>query len=233
MSRALLPTELLRQVRRVRRPVPASPLADSNRRPLPYHGSALPTELRGQGPESLADLVAAITRGEVLTLANQQRHVLLELPHELYFPLEPLLAQLRAIGVTGILSHPERNSGILAEPERLDALIDTGCLMQVTAGSLLGAFGAASQRLAEEMVCRGQAHFVASDGHGTKTRRPRLHAAFQRVEQLVDTATARLLCDENPRRVCDGLAVPIDRRATAIRHKRRWPWLGSLLRSRP
>jgi hypothetical protein len=26
-----------------------SPLADSNRRPLPYHGSALPTELRGRG----------------------------------------------------------------------------------------------------------------------------------------------------------------------------------------
>jgi hypothetical protein len=30
-----------------------SPLPDSNRRPLPYHGSALPTELRGRraGPQ--------------------------------------------------------------------------------------------------------------------------------------------------------------------------------------
>ena len=27
-----------------------SPLPDSNRRPLPYHGSALPAELRGRGP---------------------------------------------------------------------------------------------------------------------------------------------------------------------------------------
>jgi hypothetical protein len=27
----------------------SSPLTDSNRRPLPYHGSALPTELRGRG----------------------------------------------------------------------------------------------------------------------------------------------------------------------------------------
>jgi L-amino acid N-acyltransferase len=43
---------------RARRPAPASPLTDSNRRPLPYHGSALPTELRGQGPESLAEHVA-------------------------------------------------------------------------------------------------------------------------------------------------------------------------------
>src|SRR5262249_4147277 len=49
MSRVLLPTELLRLVRRARGPAPASPLTDSNPRPLPYHGSALPTELRGQG----------------------------------------------------------------------------------------------------------------------------------------------------------------------------------------
>jgi hypothetical protein len=29
-------------------PWSASPLTDSNRRPPPYHGGALPTELRGQ-----------------------------------------------------------------------------------------------------------------------------------------------------------------------------------------
>src|SRR5436309_7458393 len=28
-----------------------SPLTDSNRRPPPYHGGALPTELRGRGPD--------------------------------------------------------------------------------------------------------------------------------------------------------------------------------------
>ena len=36
-------------------PAPASPLTDSNRRPLPYHGSALPTELRGRSPTRLAE----------------------------------------------------------------------------------------------------------------------------------------------------------------------------------
>jgi len=38
-------------------PVPLykpSPRPDSNRRPLPYHGSALPTELRGHGRSTLA-----------------------------------------------------------------------------------------------------------------------------------------------------------------------------------
>lgn len=40
MSRMLLPTELRRRL--------ASPLWESDPRPLPYHGSALPTELRGR-----------------------------------------------------------------------------------------------------------------------------------------------------------------------------------------
>ena len=39
-----------------------SPLTDSNRRPLPYHGSALPTELRGHDPESLASTPVYRTR---------------------------------------------------------------------------------------------------------------------------------------------------------------------------
>src|SRR5579859_8256184 len=34
--------------------VPESPLTDSNRRPPPYHGGALPTELRGRSAPSLA-----------------------------------------------------------------------------------------------------------------------------------------------------------------------------------
>ena len=43
MSRMLSPTELRR--------LEASPLWESNPRPLPYHGSALPTELRGRRTE--------------------------------------------------------------------------------------------------------------------------------------------------------------------------------------
>lgn len=47
MSRALLPTELRRHLTYCHL---LSPLPDLNRRPLPYHGSALPTELRGPVP---------------------------------------------------------------------------------------------------------------------------------------------------------------------------------------
>src|SRR5215471_8614582 len=38
----------------------ASPLTDLNRRPLPYHGSALPTELRGRKAHRIATSAAAL-----------------------------------------------------------------------------------------------------------------------------------------------------------------------------
>src|ERR687890_1743186 len=48
---------LTRRAARCRARIPAftaSPLPDSNRRPLPYHGSALPTELRGRAAPIVA-----------------------------------------------------------------------------------------------------------------------------------------------------------------------------------
>src|SRR5450755_964731 len=56
MSRLLCQAELLRLTCPTRL-VPAlsgpSPLTDSNRRPPPYHGGALPTELRGRDAHSI------------------------------------------------------------------------------------------------------------------------------------------------------------------------------------
>ena len=100
------------------------------------------------------DMVRKIAEGQVLTLGDRGVHVLLELPHELYFPLEPVLRELAAAGMQGILSHPERNLGLLTKPQLLPSLVDRGCLMQVTSGSLAGSFGPASQRLAESMLSR-------------------------------------------------------------------------------
>jgi protein-tyrosine phosphatase len=154
------------------------------------------------------ELASALRNDHVLTLGDHGRHVLLELPHELYFPLEPLLQQLARQQLVGILSHPERNLGILAAPECLAGLVKAGCLMQLTAGSFLGNFGRASQVMSERMLREGLVHFVASDGHGMGSRRPCLAQAFQRVTELSDLPTAIRLFVSNPSLVCDGQQVP-------------------------
>jgi protein-tyrosine phosphatase len=162
-----------------------------------------------------------LAAGDALTLADRGRHVLLELPHELYFPLEGLLESLARRGVAGILSHPERNAGLMAQPQLMAGLVDAGCLMQVTAGSLVGAFGAPCQKVAEWMMAEGLVHFLATDAHGVRSRRPLLRRAYERAAELADEATAAELCCQGPARVAAGLDVAAGRRSAPRRGWRR------------
>lgn len=154
-------------------------------------------------------LVFKIRSGEVCTLGDLGKHVLLELPHEIYFPLESVLDSLRAAGIAGILSHPERNQGILQQPELIHQLVDYGCLMQVTAGSLMGTFGPRSQAFSEQMLADGTVHFLATDAHSCKSRRPLIRRAFEKAAELTDTATAVEICHTNPAAVAAGREVVI------------------------
>ena len=153
------------------------------------------------------ELPSLLKRGEVLTLADRGRHVLLELPHEVYFPLEPLLATLRKQGLTGILSHPERNRGIIARPDVIADVVRAGGLIQITAGSLLGGFGGSARRIAEFCIRERLVHFVASDAHDTSRRPFGLRAAHDAIVGLADARLAEAVTIGNPARVAAGLEV--------------------------
>jgi len=168
-----------------------------------------------------SEMMQRIKAGDVLTLGDRGRHVLLELPHELYLPLEPVLAELASAKLVGVLSHPERNEGILRNPGVLGPLVDAGCLMQITAGSLCGTMGPKCREMSESLLAEGLVHFVATDAHSPRSRRPLLRRAFERVAELTDAETALALCFTNPQCVADGRTVSGGRRR-AVRPKRRW-----------
>ncbi len=151
----------------------------------------------------------------VVSLADLGHHVLLELPHELYMDLRPLLTQLKHLPMQGILSHPERNHGLLARPHLVEELVEQGCLVQVTAGSLLGTFGPASQAMAESLVRDGLVHFLATDAHGSRGRRPLLRRAYIRAAELTSQRYAAEICCQNPLAVWEGEAIPPGRREVA------------------
>jgi protein-tyrosine phosphatase len=169
------------------------------------------------------NMLELLRRGDVLTLGDHRRYVLLELPHELYFPIEGVLQELEGAGMQGVLSHPERNQGLLKRPQEVEELVAAGCWMQITAGSLLGTFGPGPQDMAEWMVRQGLAHFLASDAHGCRSRRPLLRQAYQRTCELAGAEMARRLCCDNPAAIFAGQIVhPLPRAAPS----RRWPkWL--------
>ncbi len=166
------------------------------------------------------DVVSQIRRGEVLTLADRGRHVLLELPHDVYWPLEGVIAELRQAGLVGILSHPERNVAILRHPQVIAPLVAAGCLIQITAESLCGRFGSRVQSFSERLVRAGLVHFVASDAHSAQGRAPRLRQAFAQIEALAGRKAAMACCAENPARVIQGRDLSATGRR---RSKTFWP----------
>jgi protein-tyrosine phosphatase len=159
-----------------------------------------------------SDLPRALAAGEILTLADHRRHLLLDLPHERYVPFDHLLAVLRREGIDVILSHPERNQGLLKKRELVERLVDNGCLMQVTSGSLLGTFGPTCQDLAVWMLSQGFVHTIATDAHGRHSRRPLLKRVHERLVELVGRDEALALCCQNPARIAAGEPIPAGRR---------------------
>ncbi len=163
------------------------------------------------------DMIRRLQARDVVSLADHQRHVLLELPHELYMPLDGLLRALHSAGMAGILSHPERNQGILRDPDVVPGLVEAGCLMQVTAGSVAGSFGPEIQEFSAWMLEEGFVHFLATDAHGTDRRRPIMSRAYHRAAELVGQRRAEELCCHNPAAVATGHEVAPGRRRTTTR----------------
>jgi protein-tyrosine phosphatase len=150
------------------------------------------------------ELPKLLKQGKVLTLADRGKHVLLELPHDTYYPIDQLLKSLRKQGLVGILSHPERNRGIIKNPDVMWDVIEAGGLLQITAASLTGSFGSSCQEIAELAVDEGLIHFIASDAHDAKHRPFGMRAAYDTICDMAGEELADLVCCENPARVFEG-----------------------------
>jgi protein-tyrosine phosphatase len=141
---------------------------------------------------------------KVLTLADGGKYILLELPHEVFIDIEPLLADLGSMGIQSIISHPERHPGLTKEPDILAKWLECPAHLQVTAGSLLGCFGSATEKFGWGLLGSGRASLVATDCHNLDGRRPCMKAAFKRISDRLGETVARLICIENPLRVLKG-----------------------------
>lgn len=158
-----------------------------------------------------SNLIVDLLRGQVLTLADHGNHLLVELPHETYVPLEGMIESLGQQEITTVLAHPERNQGLLRQPHEIQSLVDQGCLMQVTADSILGMYGPRCQELVERMLVDGTVHFVATDARSAQSRRPLLRRAFELVCEFSGVETAVEIFCHNPARVAAGEEVSVRR----------------------
>lgn len=147
------------------------------------------------------DLVEQVQSGRVWTI-NQGRYLLIEWPYDYYPPYsEQVIFELQLQGIVPIVAHAERYRIVRREPSYLATLIERGVVVQVTAGSLLGALGTEIQRVAEQLLISGLAQVLASDAHDLVHRPPILRAARDRAAELIGEARARAMVSDVPEQI--------------------------------
>lgn len=151
--------------------------------------------------------------------------VLVEFPWVGGWPLalEPACRNLVRRGFLPVIAHPERARIIQNEPRRLEAVLATGAVCQITAGSLLGAFGSGARDVAFRLLRHRRAHVVASDAHGNEERSPSLRRAHAVLAESLGDAFADAVFEDAPRRVLEGevprLPEPVRPRRRLLRRR--------------
>ena len=109
-------------------------------------------------------------------------YLLVESPYQ-YMPdsLERLVFDAQVAGFRPVLAHPERSGCFHERLPRLRALVERGVLTSITAGSVSGRYGKAVAAQTRAMLSGELVHDLASDGHGTERRLPRLSVARDRM----------------------------------------------------
>jgi protein-tyrosine phosphatase len=139
---------------------------------------------------------------------NHGRYLMVELPELFALPaVRTALLRLLDVGVIPIITHPERNYSLQSAVKALAGWVRDGCLLQITAHSLLGRFGPAAQRASEMLLNARLVHFVASDAHDCIDRPPDLSAACQLVRSRWGADQANALFIHNPAATLSGEPV--------------------------
>jgi protein-tyrosine phosphatase len=157
------------------------------------------------------ELAGKINSGELLTLNDTGRYVLIELPAE-FLPrnLENIFWELQSQDITPVLGHPERNCGLHRDPMLLYRLVEMGSLVQITAGSVTGRFGPEVRKFSHSLLEHGLVHVIGTDSHGAKTRTPRLTEALKQATEILGERAAERMVNETPRRIVEGNRVVPD-----------------------
>lgn len=175
---------------------------------LAAHG--IPLRVHAGGEVHLgAEVMELAECGELPCIGSLDgyRVALIEMPHG-HIPVgsDRLMHWLLRRRIRPMIAHPERNKEVMRAPEKIYPLVALGCLLQITAASVTGRFGAPAQRCAEHLLQRRWVSAVASDAHNLAFRPPEMGAARALLAARHGAAVAERLTRTLPARIVGGHA---------------------------
>ncbi|MEM9694781.1 MAG: CpsB/CapC family capsule biosynthesis tyrosine phosphatase [Myxococcota bacterium] len=148
--------------------------------------------------------LVALLGGEGLPYPPAARAALIEFPNE-RFPVayRKGIARLKKNRIRTVLAHPERYRPVWEDITVLDSMLDGGALLLLDVAALVGKYGRAARRSAEELLGAGYYYAACSDAHRPRDAEP-VAKGIAVLEKLMGTEEADFLLREGPLRILEG-----------------------------
>ncbi len=154
-----------------------------------------------------SNLRQLLDSGKLVTL-NHSRYLLAEFRFsESGEEISALLAAIARRGLIPVVAHPERYEAVQESPALAAVWFSRGYVIQLNKGSLLGRLGTGAERTSLRLLRRGLAHVIASDAHDPVYRPTGFASLLPFLAQRCPSDYARLLLEENPRRIIQNQPV--------------------------
>ena len=139
---------------------------------------------------------------------NGTNYILIEFAHS-HLPrnADAILFQFLVKGFWPIITHPERNPSISADPNLLRQLLGDKIYVQITAGSLTGDFGNEARHCAEYLLRAGVVDVIATDAHSSTKRKPILSEGMRAAAKFVGPQRARQMVVDAPTKIIRGISL--------------------------
>ena len=143
-----------------------------------------------------------VEKGRVCSL-NNSRYILLELPFKkLPSFVNNVIYDLKVLGYTPVISHPERYTYISSDPNILYNLVKEGVYAQMNAGSLMGRYGSRVKETAKTLLKNRLIHLIGSDVHSSEGRTVCLKQGMTEIKKEIGQERVNYF-KENARAVID------------------------------
>lgn len=158
------------------------------------------------------DDIIDLAQKRLLPTINNSRFMLVEFD---FYTSSSYITQkvktLAQMGYVPIVAHPERYECIKKSPSSAMDILNSGGLMQINKGSILGDFGAGAKLCAFELLHHRLAQFVASDAHTAGHRNTDMELAYDIVSSELDDEMAIRLFKTNPNAVINNDKLKISK----------------------
>lgn len=147
------------------------------------------------------NLIDLLKQNKLLTLANS-KYLLMELPLNTHVQYEDIIIfKLIENNIIPIIAHPERYKFIQENPDKVEELIESGCLMQSNIGSILGIYGNHAKQTFKYLLKKDLIHFLGTDTHRKDTIYPLLKKATKKIEKIIGKEKTEELIKINTQKI--------------------------------